>query len=998
MYRDRNSSLAKRSLTKENEVDLVNRFLAPLCARDEAARNIALAAARSTVEEWLGGVDAPNYWPEDTVEMEEAGNLTGKSKSQDGRYDIERSPTRSSPKNVYHNYNKTPHLHQQQPPYLTQPSSVQLYQQVHHTRQQSFGTEGFFPRSVTENTTFLEEGSSGSMEKNPSGSFDSIDGRLTSNEQSIVTSKEKRVYTEGYIERNKSSGHSTSSDEGKAFKIEHPRCLKFADGTEARFSSSSESERKFLSSSSCERLNESTNEDRTPKTKHFIKVKGAKQKQVEDNDLDPYTRSYGKSPKFDGRMREMAHRDSTAQARPSLSNFDLRNANSRSNINDLLPSQRLYDSTDEVFFVENDVAADFLTGGQLREGVVFNTLDGFDNDNTIDNTKDEERHLKNLINLEYCIPPNNYDDDNADNNLYNPRQESHPDYLRKNEERKFSAGQIKRPLSQDEDVSTKTGRVLESPEVTPGDVGRMLNLGNALDDLRQPQPNKYFNLVMLHLPVILRLSVNCPFRNVRMKCADILEMVKGRGLPVPFPASSGPSSFVPASELPDLNSLDEKTHMLLMDAFLQNNRLDHVSRVMSSHPTYLEHFLRTQHFILRGDGPLPYDYRHLIAIMAAGRHQCSYLINLQKGEFLLQGGDSLWLQGLRSIPGKLQDLYEINKILAHRPWLLNKTHIEKLTKGADNWSLAEVVHAIVLLAHFHSLSSFVFSCGINEELDNVSGHRYKENDQDSGNNDPPAKDQLSNSPKKIPNGDGKTEPIPSPPLSPSIVGEQEVGVKILMERMKRLSEKSESYQITQEELSKRFETVETQSAELAAAPQRNSKVLDSDIGLFIDDPTFIYQDFAKRGQLNDIPTFRVQDYSWDDHGYSLVNRLYNDVGNLLDDKFKTAYNLTYYTMGTHNKVDTSRFRRAIWNYIQCMFGIRHDDYDYNEVNQLLERSLKTFIKSAVCYPERVTKRDYDRVMREFKHSEKVHVNLMILEARMQAELLYALRAVMRYMT
>uniref|UniRef100_A0A0C9QIJ9 Sesn_1 protein n=1 Tax=Fopius arisanus TaxID=64838 RepID=A0A0C9QIJ9_9HYME len=447
-----------------------------------------------------------------------------------------------------------------------------------------------------------------------------------------------------------------------------------------------------------------------------------------------------------------------------------------------------------------------------------------------------------------------------------------------------------------------------------------------------------------------------------------------------------------------MGQIGNETHMLLMDAFLQNNRLDHVSHVMSSHGSYLEHFLRTQNFVLRGDGPLPYDYRHLIAIMAAGRHQCSYLINLQKGEFLVQGGDPTWLQGLRSLPAKLQNLYEINKILAHRPWLLNKTHIEKLTKGADSWSLAEVVHAIVLLAHFHSLSSFVFSCGINEELDNVTGHHYKENVQDNSNNVQPAKDKLVSSPKKIPTGGGKTDTTPSPPSSPSIVGEQEVGVETLMERMKRLSEKSESYQITQEELSKRFETVETQSAELAAAPQRSSKVLDSDIGLFIDDPTFIYQDFAKRGQLNDIPTFRVQDYSWDDHGYSLVNRLYNDVGYLLDDKFKTAYNLTYYTMGTHSKVDTSRFRRAIWNYIQCMFGIRHDDYDYNEVNQLLERSLKTFIKSAVCYPERVTKRDYDRVMREFKHSEKIHVNLMILEARMQAELLYALRAVMRYMT
>lgn len=80
-----------------------------------------------------------------------------------------------------------------------------------------------------------------------------------------------------------------------------------------------------------------------------------------------------------------------------------------------------------------------------------------------------------------------------------------------------------------------------------------------------------------------------------------------------------------------------------------------------------------------------------------------------------------------------------------------------MTKGDDNWSLAEVVQAIVLLAHFHSLSSFVFSCGVNEELDNVSGHHYKENIQDNSNSVSPAKDKkLSSSPKKIPNGDGKT--------------------------------------------------------------------------------------------------------------------------------------------------------------------------------------------------------------------------------------------------
>ncbi|XP_071056827.1 sestrin homolog isoform X2 [Onthophagus taurus] len=448
--------------------------------------------------------------------------------------------------------------------------------------------------------------------------------------------------------------------------------------------------------------------------------------------------------------------------------------------------------------------------------------------------------------------------------------------------------------------------------------------------------------------------------------------------------------------LPSLGSFNEKTHTLFVDAFLQNNRLDHVSQVMGFHPAYLDHFLKTQNFILRGDGPLPYAYRHYIAIMAAGRHQCSYLISLQKQEFLLQGGNPDWLKGLEHIPAKLRNLYDIAKILAHRPWLLNKSHIAKLTKCNDSWSLAEVVHAIVILAHFHSLCSFVFSCGVNQEVDQAGGYRYETQDEVHRAALAIHHRHSKTDPKDIPVNDTRQEwknsnCTRSSPPSPT---EPEVGISTLMQRMKTLSEQTQ--ECTPVELTKRFENVESQSAELNAVGQEPQET-PADIGIFVDDPLFLYQDFAKRSD-QEISTFRVQDYSWDDHGYSLVNRLYNDVGNLLDEKFKTAYNLTYYTMGGRTDVDTSRFRRAIWNYIQCLLGIRHDDYDYGEINQLLERTLKTFIKSACCYPERVTKKDYDRVLREFKHSEKVHVNLMILEARMQAELLYALRTVNCYMT
>jgi hypothetical protein len=60
---------------------------------------------------------------------------------------------------------------------------------------------------------------------------------------------------------------------------------------------------------------------------------------------------------------------------------------------------------------------------------------------------------------------------------------------------------------------------------------------------------------------------------------------------------------------------------------------------------------------------------------AAGRHQCSYLVNLHTQEFILAGGDLTWLDGVQFIPPKLRDLYDINKILAHRPWLITKDHI-----------------------------------------------------------------------------------------------------------------------------------------------------------------------------------------------------------------------------------------------------------------------------------------------------------------------------------
>uniref|UniRef100_A0A8C1U961 Si:zfos-80g12.1 n=1 Tax=Cyprinus carpio TaxID=7962 RepID=A0A8C1U961_CYPCA len=355
----------------------------------------------------------------------------------------------------------------------------------------------------------------------------------------------------------------------------------------------------------------------------------------------------------------------------------------------------------------------------------------------------------------------------------------------------------------------------------------------------------------------------------------------------------------------------DRASLLCMKALANRGRLDSVSQQMASHPQYLESFLRTQHYILYMDGPLPVHYRHYIAIMAAARHHCRYLVSLHSAQFLLADGDPLWLQGLEAAPLRLQHLDHINKVLAHQPWLTARSHIQALLKtGEQCWSLAELVQAVVLLAHCHSLCSFVFGSG----------------------------------------SDSDTTPTPrvhhgTPPGY------------CLCDAANDVEEEDE--------------------AMFSADPSR-----------FVTDPEFGYQEFARREE-DHFQVFRVQDYSWEDHGYSLVNRLYSDIGHLLDERFRNVASLPF--------PHSPDLKRAIWNYIHCIYGIRYDDYDYGEVNRLLERGLKLYIKAVACYPDSSKTPLCPLSWAPVKASDKVHVNLLVMEARLQAELLYALRAITQYM-
>ena len=118
---------------------------------------------------------------------------------------------------------------------------------------------------------------------------------------------------------------------------------------------------------------------------------------------------------------------------------------------------------------------------------------------------------------------------------------------------------------------------------------------------------------------------------------------------------------------------------------------------------------------------------------------------------------------------------------------------------------------------------------------------------------------------------------------------------------------------------------------------------------------------------------------------------------MLDSEWDLIFSLTYNTVAGARGVDTTPFRRSIWYFTHRLYGLQHDDYDYNRIPVFLTQALKTFVRKIACAPETITKEDYELRGYGFKADEKCHIVLLAIEARRQASLLYALHSVMRFM-
>ena len=300
-------------------------------------------------------------------------------------------------------------------------------------------------------------------------------------------------------------------------------------------------------------------------------------------------------------------------------------------------------------------------------------------------------------------------------------------------------------------------------------------------------------------------------------------------------------------------------------------------------------------------------------------------------EFYCKKFHQSWFYHPNDVPLKLQSLSNANVKLAHRPWEFTEDDVIPLL---SSWTANELVLALTILCQFHCLSGFIFGTGVYPEPD-IPLKYFKEH--------------------------------------PSLLNHS-INKSSLAEMLRKYKE-PEIY-------------IKNHSDDLEDLQGDDEDVYFSSIaGSYL---TYINY------PMNTVTrAFNASDFKFADQAYYILEKMIPEVSESIWNRIRTTFAMTYECLGQDHGLETGPLRRAIWNYVQRIYGLQYDDYNYIDINKFLKINTKRYIKKTACFPETVTKQDFLNIELDITNDEMIHLNLMICEARFEAQLVYMLHAIQK---
>jgi len=119
----------------------------------------------------------------------------------------------------------------------------------------------------------------------------------------------------------------------------------------------------------------------------------------------------------------------------------------------------------------------------------------------------------------------------------------------------------------------------------------------------------------------------------------------------------------------------------------------------------------------------------------------------------------------------------------------------------------------------------------------------------------------------------------------------------------------------------------------------------------------------------------------------LLSTFYSEIAVLIDDKFKLTRKLKLQNENSQSAGEM--FNTNVLTFVQSIFGVYNDDYceNYGDIDPYVKEYIEQSCKGT--YGGHMTKK--------VNNSESVLVSILIMEARLQTDLLFILKAVMKHM-
>lgn len=407
-------------------------------------------------------------------------------------------------------------------------------------------------------------------------------------------------------------------------------------------------------------------------------------------------------------------------------------------------------------------------------------------------------------------------------------------------------------------------------------------------------------------------------------------------------------------------------HQLNKDSVLEcfktaldnESRISNFSYLLGYHPKFFSVFQIAHSKLMYEDTNLDPPIRHYIAIMAAAAQGCAYFVTLEEMNFIECDGNREWLKGIEHVSNKkIQKLQSINLKMVKSPWAITKEDIGELLCdpiAANRWSPQSLIHALTILAHYHSMSQFALACGLIIEIDHPL-YEFTNSINNESSLSPNTIKSYSDGPERI--------------------------VANLMNVDTELIQNNDN-------------CIQDEFIDLISSPQlfNNSTFsVPEYLKRYINADFYDRLEFRPKDGVSDEIICRASEFNWLEHGYTLLQKICQDgTEKMIDDEFKAADDLTYGKVATVDCSDTEAIRLAMKRYTQCLLGCYYEEYNYKIVDTLL-KNYCNYIKKVSYYPFSIKNSDFESLA-PFVFTEKLHINIILMESRKKAEMLFFLRA------